>query len=59
MAEIEVGFSSVFRYVNFSVLEGRHRAWVYIEIGIKFLHCDFEAAFLEDGSNCRRGNALA
>ena len=50
MTEIEVGFCAVVGHVDLTVLVGRHRAGVDVEIGVKFLDGDGEASRLEQST---------
>ena len=47
MSKIQVGFRTVFRYINLAVLIGTHRARVNVYIRIKLLRRDAEAARLQ------------
>ncbi len=47
MPQIEIRFRSILSDENLSVLEGRHRARVNIEIGIYFLEGDGDISALE------------
>ncbi len=48
VAEVEVGFRSVFRHEHFAVLKRAHRAGVDVDVGIELEKSDFEAARFED-----------
>ena len=50
MAEVEVGFGPVIQHINLAVLIRAHRARIDVQIRIKFLEGDFEAAILEQGA---------
>ena len=50
MAQVEVGLGTVVGDVDLAVLIGRHRAGVDVEVGVKFLNGDREAARLEESS---------
>ena len=55
MAEIEIRLRAVIEHVNLAVLERTHRAGVDIEIGVKLLQRDLEAAALEQRTKRRGG----
>ena len=59
MAEIEVGFLTVVRYVAFSVLIGIERAGVDVDVGIKLLNRDVVAASLQQLRDRTCDNAFA
>ena len=46
MTKIKIGFRTVFRDKNFTVLDRIHRSGIDIDIGVKLLHRDFIAACL-------------
>ena len=46
MSKIQVSFSAVLCYINFSVLVGTHSARIHIDIRIQLLGCHFQAACL-------------
>ena len=48
MAQVQVGFCAVIGHENFAVLEGRHRAGVYVDVGVKLDEGDFESPRFED-----------
>ena len=50
VAQVEVGLGTVVGDVDLAVLIGRHRAGVDVEVGVKFLNGDREAARLEESS---------
>ena len=59
VAEIEIGFRTVFQHVDFAMLIGTHRAGIDIEIGIELLEDDLEAAMFQQGAQRRSGEPLA
>jgi hypothetical protein len=59
MAEIQVGFSAVFRDVDLAMLIRVHSAGIHIDIRIQLLNGDLKAFGLENSSDGCRGNALA
>ncbi len=59
MAEVEVGFRTVFGNEDFAVLKRTHRARVNVDVGIKLEVGDFQATGFEDGAKRSGGNALA
>ena len=59
VAEIEVGFLTVVRYVAFSVLIGIERAGVDVDVGIKLLNRDVVAASLQQLRDRTCDNAFA
>ena len=59
VAEIEVGFGAVVGDVDFAVLEGVHRPWIDVEIGVEFEHRDFEAAAFQQMADGCGGEPLS
>ena len=47
MTKIQVGLGSIIQNINFPMLEGAHRAGVYIEVGIKLLDSSGQSALLQ------------
>ncbi len=58
VAEVEVGFGAIFRYITFAVLIGIERAGIHIDIGVEFLDRDFEAPRLQEFSQRSCNNAF-
>ncbi len=50
MAQVEVGLGAVIQDEDFAVLVGAHRAGVNVDVGVEFLDCDGETAFLEQAA---------
>ena len=59
MAEVKVSLRSVVQHVHLAVLERTHCAGVDIQIGIKLLQRDLEAATLQQGADGGRRQPLA
>src|SRR5208282_5021965 len=59
MAEVEIRLRAVVQHVNFAVLVGVHGAGIDVEVGIKLLQGDFEAAIFEQGAEGGGGQAFA
>ena len=59
VAQIEVGFRTVFRHENFAVLERAHRTRVDVDVRIKFDHRHLEPAGLKDCGQRSGGDAFA
>src|SRR5579864_5026816 len=59
VAKIEIGLGAIVGDVHFTVLIGRHRARIYVEIGIALLKSDIEAAGFEQAAYGGRRNAFA
>src|SRR6185436_12286181 len=58
VAEVEVCFRTVVRYVDFPVLIGIHRAWVDVDVGVKLEEGDLQPATLKQVANRGRGKPL-
>ena len=43
MTKVQVGLTSVIQHVNLAMLVGTHGAWIHVDVGIQFLHLDFQA----------------
>ena len=56
--EVQVRFRAVFRHEHFTVLEGRHRARVDIDVRIELDHRHLQTARFEDGRQRSGGDAL-
>ena len=50
MAKIEICLRAIVENIDFSMLLGRHRAWINIEVRVKFLDHDRMATVLEKGA---------
>ncbi|CKT31595.1 Uncharacterised protein [Mycobacterium tuberculosis] len=59
MAEVEVGLCAVIGDEHFTMLEGRHRAGVDIDVRIELDEGDLEAARFEDRGERGGGDSLA
>ena len=59
MAEVQVGFRAVIQHIHFAVLIRTHRAGIHVEIRIKFLQRDLEAAIFEQCAERGRRQAFA
>jgi hypothetical protein len=59
MAEVEVGLRAVVGDEDLAMFEGRHRAWIDVEVGVELSQADRVAAGLEEGAECGRGEAFA
>ena len=59
MSEVEVGFRTVFGYVNFPVFERVHGSRIDVHIRIQFLHGDAVAALSKQSAERRRDYAFA
>src|SRR4051812_2995955 len=59
MAQIQVGFCAIIQNKNFPMLVRGHCSGVNIDVGIKLLDCDAEAAFFECAAQCCCGDAFA
>ena len=59
MAQIQIGFCTVFGHIDFAVLIGTHGAGIDIDIGVELLSGDFEAAGFEQSSQRGSGDAFA
>jgi hypothetical protein len=57
MPEVEVGFGTVIRNEDFTVLKRTHRTWIDVQVRITFLKCDFETATFEETTD--RGGCYA
>jgi hypothetical protein len=57
--EIEISFGAVVQNVNFSMLEGVHRARIDVQIGIELLKDDPQPAQFEQGAKGGSGQAFA
>ena len=58
MAEVEVGFGTVFGYKHFAVLKRAHGAGIDVDIGIELEHGHVQAARFENGSNRSGGDTF-
>jgi hypothetical protein len=59
MAQIQIGFGAVIGDEHLAVLVRAHRARIHIEIGVELAQAHAIAARLQEGGECRRGNAFA
>jgi len=59
VAEVEVGLGSVIEDVDFAMLVGGHGAGVDVEVGVKFLDLDLEAAVFEKGADGGGGESFS
>src|SRR5207247_9503587 len=59
VAEVKVGFSAVVSDKNFSMLKGRHGAWIDIKIRIELHEVDFQATAVQQAADRSRRKALA
>ncbi len=48
VAQVEVGFCAVVGHENLAVLERRHGARIYVDVGVKLDEGDFESPRFED-----------
>ncbi|MPM98921.1 hypothetical protein SDC9_146111 [bioreactor metagenome] len=58
MAEVKVGFGSVVRHKNLTMLVGAHCPRINVDVRIKFLDCYLKAALLEQSAKGSRGDPL-
>ena len=58
MTEVEVGFSAVLRYKNFSMLIGVHRPRIDIQIRVKLLIDNRKTSAFQQKSDRCSGNAF-
>src|SRR5688572_30016737 len=58
VTEVQVCLSAVRRDKNLTVLVGRHRAGVDVQVRVQLLDGDRDMPALEDASEGRRGNAF-
>src|SRR5215470_198733 len=56
VAEVEIGFGPVIGDENLTVLKGRHRAGIDVQVGVELHQVDFEATALQQATNrgCRQ-----
>jgi hypothetical protein len=59
VAEVEVGFRAVIEHIHFAVLVRVHRAGVDVQVRVKLLHDDLQAAQFEQGAEGGGGEAFA
>ena len=59
MSKVEVGLGAIVGDKDFTVLIGRHGAWINVQVGIALLEGDAKAAAFEQTAYRRRRNALA
>jgi len=59
VAQVQVGFSAVGQDVTLAMLQGRHRAGVHVEVGIKLLHRDADPPALEQPPQRGGRNSLS
>ena len=59
MAKVKIGLGAVIGYENFAMLKRRHGSGIDIEIGIKLLLRDFEAAAFKQASQRGRRQPFA
>ena len=59
VAEVEVGLGAVVGDEDFAVLEGRHGAGVYVEVGVKLHEVDLETAGFEQAADRGCGETFA
>lgn len=59
VAEIEIGFGAVVEYIHLAVLIGAHGTRVNVEVGVQFLHADFEPAAFQQHANGGGGESFA
>ena len=59
MAQIQVGFGTVFGDEHLAVLERAHGAGIHVDVGIQLEHGDFDAAGFEDGGERSGRDAFA
>jgi hypothetical protein len=59
VTEVEVCLSAIIGHENLSVLEGAHRAWVNVNVGIELYGGGLQPSRLKKGSNARGGKSLA
>ena len=59
VAEVEIGLGSIVQHVHLAMLIRAHGAGIDVQIGIELLECNGQSAILQQGSQRRRGEALA
>jgi hypothetical protein len=59
VAEVEIGLSTVVGDEDLAMLEGRHRAGVDVQVGVKLHDVDLDAACLEQAADGCRSQTLA
>src|SRR6266511_1775944 len=59
VSQVEVSLGAVVGDEDLAVLEGRHGAGIDVEVGVKFLQIDPEAAALKQAADAGSGQALA
>ena len=59
MAKVEVGLRAVVEHVHLAVLERAHRAGVDVQVRVKLLQRDLEAAVFQQGADGGRRQSLA
>ena len=57
--QIQIGFRTVFRNIDLSVLIGAHGAWVHIDIGVQLLGCYLQSSGLQQAAQGRCCDALS
>ena len=55
VSQVQVCFGAVFKHVYFAVLEGVHSAGIDVQVGVKLLHGDANAAVLQQRSQSGGG----
>ena len=59
MAEVEIGFRTIVRYIDLAMLERAHRTRVDVDVGVELLRGHLEAAAFQQASQRRGRDALA
>ena len=59
MSQVEIRLGSIVQHVHLTMLVRAHGARIDVQIRIELLECDGQAAILQQGSERRRGEALA
>ncbi len=59
VAEVEIGFGAVVEDVHLAVLIGAHGAGIDVDVGVKLLQADTQAALFEQHADGSAGQAFA
>jgi len=59
VAQVQVGLGAVVGHIDLAVLEGTHGARIHVDVRIELHHGDRKATRFQNGSQRRRGDALA
>ena len=58
VTKVEVGLATIICYEHFTVFKRVHRARVNVDVRVKFLHCDAQAAHLQQTTKRRSSETL-